>query len=59
MTIRSGGVTNRLLESLLKDQRRRAERERRMPYTEKLKVLDRLIAEARARRDHEDDESIE
>jgi hypothetical protein len=30
-----------------------------MPYTEKLKVLDRLIAEARARRDHEDDESIE
>lgn len=44
MGARSGSVTRHLLEKLLRDQKRRAERERRMPFAEKLKVLDRLIA---------------
>jgi len=43
MTERSGGVTKRLLERLLDEQRRRAARERKMPYAEKLKVVDRLM----------------
>ena len=46
MTARSGNVTKRLLESLLKDQKRRAERERTMSYAEKLRVVDQLIADA-------------
>lgn len=46
MTERSEGVTKRLLERLLDEQRRRAARERKMPYAEKLKVVDRLMAEA-------------
>ena len=45
MTTRSGNVTKVLLESLLRDQRRRAEREKKMPYAEKLRVVDRLMAE--------------
>lgn len=47
MTERSGHVTKRLLERLLKDQQRRAERERKLPYAEKLRILDRLQEERR------------
>jgi hypothetical protein len=45
MPARSQGVSSRLLEKLLRDQERRAERERKMPFAEKLKVLDQLMAE--------------
>ena len=41
----SGGVTARLLEKLLEDQRRRAKRERKMSFPEKLRILDRLMAD--------------
>ena len=44
MAERSGGVTRRLLEKLLKDQERRAKRERKMPFAEKLRVVDQLMA---------------
>ena len=44
---RSKGVTKRLLEKLLKEQERRAEREKRMPFAEKLRVLDRLMEQGR------------
>jgi hypothetical protein len=44
MKARSRNVTRRLLEKLLKDQNRRAERERKMPFAEKLKVVDQLMA---------------
>ncbi|MSQ14001.1 MAG: hypothetical protein EXR47_07735 [Dehalococcoidia bacterium] len=40
MTVRSGGVTIRLLEKLLRDQERRAKRERKLPFAKKLEVLD-------------------
>ena len=42
-------VTKRLLERLLRDQSRRAEKERRMPFAEKLRVVDRLMAEGEPR----------
>ena len=45
MTESSKGVTKRLLARLLRDQRRRAARERKMPFAEKLAVLDRLMQE--------------
>ncbi len=45
MTARSGNVTKRLLESLLRDQRRRAERERKMSFPRKLRVVDGLMAD--------------
>ena len=45
MGARSSGVTKRLLEKLLRDQERRAKRERKMPFAEKLRVVDRLMAE--------------
>ncbi len=44
---RSPGVTKNLLEKLLKDQARRAERERKLPYAQKLRILDQMIAEWR------------
>lgn len=44
---RSPGVTKNLLEKLLKDQARRAERERKLPYAQKLRILDEMIAEWR------------
>lgn len=40
MTARSGGVTKRLLGKLLRDQERRAKRERNLPFAKKLEVLD-------------------
>lgn len=40
MTVDSGVVTKRLLERLLKDQERRARRERNLPYARKLEILD-------------------
>ena len=39
----SSNVTKRLLDSLLRDQRRRAERERKMPFAKKLMVIDELM----------------
>ena len=45
MTVRSGNVTKRLLESLLRDQKRRAERERKMPFARKLRVVDELMTD--------------
>lgn len=45
MTARSGNATERLLGSLLKDQRRRAERERKMSFAKKLRVLDELMTD--------------
>lgn len=48
MTAPSGGVTRGLLERLLEDQRRRAKREQKLPYAEKLRVLDRLMANREA-----------
>ena len=45
MTESSKGVTKSLLARLLRDQRRRATRERKMPFAEKLTVLDRLMRE--------------
>ena len=47
MKERSGGVTKHLLEKLLKDQKRRAERERKLPYEQKLRILDQLMADAK------------
>ena len=49
MKARSSGVTKRLLERLLRDQERRANRERKMPFAEKLRVLDQLMARGEAR----------
>lgn len=45
MTARSGGVTRQLVERLLRDQQKRAERERKLPYAKKLRILDQLQAE--------------
>lgn len=45
MAAHSGNATKRLLESLLRDQRRRAERERKMPFAKKLRVVDELMME--------------
>ena len=49
MKASSHSVTKRLLERLLRDQKRRAEKERRMPFAEKLRVVDRLMAEGEPR----------
>ena len=35
------------MASLLKDQKRRAERERKMSYSQKLRIVDRLMKEHR------------
>lgn len=45
MTGPSGGVTARLLEKLLEDQRRRALREKKMSFAQKLRILDQLMAD--------------
>ena len=45
MMVPSGNVTRRLLETLLEDQNRRAKYERTIPFVEKLKVVDQLMAE--------------
>ncbi|GEM_PF-6237844 len=47
MTEHSGGVTKRLLERLLNAQRRSAEKERKMSYAEKLRILDSLMEQQR------------
>jgi hypothetical protein len=49
MTTNSRGVSKRLLDRLLRDQRRRAEKERRMSFAEKLRVVDQLMAEGEPR----------
>mgnify|MGYP001495882172 CR=1 FL=1 len=54
MKARSGGVTKRLLAKLLKDQKRRADRERKLPYAQKLRILDQLMADANQNVDSED-----
>jgi len=41
----SGNATGRLLESLLKDQKRRAEKEKKMSFARKLRVVDKLMAD--------------
>ena len=47
-------------EELLKDQQRRAERERRLPFAVKLRILDELMAEGPpVVEDVEDDEPDE
>ena len=43
--VRSRNVTKGLLEKLLRDQARRAKRERKMPFAQKLKMVDKLMAE--------------
>ena len=48
MMERSGGVTKRLVDRLFKAQKRRAERQRKLPFAEKLRILDRLQADRRA-----------
>jgi hypothetical protein len=45
MTANSKRVTKGLLDRLLKAQTRRSEREKRMPFGEKLKIVDQLMAE--------------
>ncbi len=45
MMARSGNATNRLLESLLRDQKRRAEREKKMTFARKLRVVDELMTD--------------
>jgi hypothetical protein len=45
MTANSKRVTKGLLDRLLKAQTRRSEREKRMPFGEKLKIVDQLVAE--------------
>ena len=49
MEASSHSVTKLLLDRLLRDQKRRAEKERRMPFAEKLRVVDRLMAEGEPR----------
>jgi len=48
MTANSKRVTKGLLDRLLKAQTRRSEREKRMPFGEKLKIVDQLMAEHEA-----------
>lgn len=45
MMARSGNATKRLLESLLRDQKRRAEREKKMTFARKLRVVDELMTD--------------
>ena len=49
MKVRSSGVTKSLLEKLLRDQGRRAERERRLSFAKKLRILDQLMMEGELR----------
>lgn len=45
---RSKGVTKGLLDKLLRAQHRRSERQRKLSFSEKLRILDRMQTEARA-----------
>ena len=45
MTGHSGGSTRDLRERLLKDQARRAERERKLSFAKKLRILDQMMQE--------------
>ena len=45
MAAHSKGVTGKLLTRLLKAQSKRAELEKRLPFAEKLKILDQLISD--------------
>lgn len=47
MTARAKGVTKGLLAKLLEDQERRANREKKLSFEKKLKILDQLMKEAR------------
>ena len=47
MTEHSGGVTQSLVDMLLEEQRQRAEKERKMTFAKKLRILDRLMQEAK------------
>jgi hypothetical protein len=55
MMVYSGNVTKRLLEKLLREQKRKAERERKMSFAEKLKVVDQLMVEGEPRVEETDD----
>lgn len=46
MKVRSSDVTKSLLEKLLSAQEKRAKRGRELPFAQKLRVLDRLMAES-------------
>lgn len=46
--VSSRRVTKRLLDRLLKAQTRRAEREKKLSYTKKLRIVDRLMADRKA-----------
>lgn len=48
MAERSGGVTNRLLERLHNGQAKRAEREKKLSFTKKLRIVDQLMADRMA-----------
>ena len=45
MTVNSKRVTKGLLDRLLKAQNRRSEREKRLSFGEKLKIVDQLMAD--------------
>ena len=45
MTEPSGNATRSLRERLLRDQRRRAERERKLSFAQKLRILDQMMQE--------------
>ena len=47
MTENSKRVTKGLLDKLLKAQTRRAEREKRLSFGDKLKIVDKLVADHR------------
>ena len=49
MGARSKGVTKSLLERLLRDQERRAQREKRLPFAEKLRIVDMLMMQGEIR----------
>lgn len=53
MTDPSGGVTKGLLDKLLKAQERRAERERKLSFAAKLRILDKLQQERRQQEEQE------
>ena len=43
MKARSSSAMKRLLEKLLRDQERRAEREKKLSFAKKLRILDQLM----------------
>ena len=54
----SSGVTKHLLDRLLKAQDRRAKRESRLPFAEKLRILDGLMAEGPPKVDEGDEKRV-